>query len=397
MVLLARQYQYPRTEKFGAIGPLREKSCGLNLGFDGLGAARGQRFRKGPCASHPTRQISNWLHLSRFALPAPLKDAPYGISPASIPVMNLARIVLGLLNGILGYSAERIRRRVEVFPSTLATICAGLLCLLFAWSMNAEVRPIVFFSLRTATIDAFGKYLGNTESQNSASLQKGSFLWVDGLPEKERNDVISKLKAGDVETRRLSVDASGGNVIVPGGMIHDWEGIVFVPGVKIDDVLRILQDYDHQATYYAPDVEKARIESRDGNDFRVFLRFRRHKVVTVVLDTEHAITYYRDSPLKAHSRSSATRIAQVEDPGRPNEKEKAPGDDDGYLWRMETWWRMEERDGGVYVQNQAVTLTRDIPTGLGWLIEPFITKIPKETLEFTLQATRSAVLKNAKN
>jgi hypothetical protein len=64
---------------------------------------------------------------------------------------------------------------------------------------------------------------------------------------------------------------------------------------------------------------------------------------------------------------------------------------------METWWRMEERDGGVYVQNQAVTLTRDIPTGLGWLIEPFITKIPKETLEFTLQATRSAVLKNAKN
>ncbi|MGB2663369.1 MAG: hypothetical protein WAK48_05160 [Candidatus Acidiferrum sp.] len=194
--------------------------------------------------------------------------------------------------------------------------------------------------------------------------------------------------------RRLSVSSAGENVNVPGGMIHDWEGIVFVPGVKIDDVLKILQDYDHQATYYAPDVEQARIESHNGNEFHVFLRFRRHKVVTVVLDTEHDITYFRDSPLRAHSRSSATRIAQVEDPGGTHEKEKAPGKDDGYLWRMETWWRMQERDGGVYVQNEAVTLTRDIPTGLGWLIDPFITKIPKETLEFTLQATRSAVLKS---
>lgn len=78
-------------------------------------------------------------------------------------------------------------------------------------------------------------------------------------------------------------------------------------------------------------------------------------------------------------------------------REKTPGDDDGYLWRMETWWRLEEREGGVYVQNQVVTLTRDIPTGLGWLIEPFITKIPKETLEFTLQATRRAVQNRLKN
>ncbi|MGB9431722.1 MAG: hypothetical protein WBQ89_05735, partial [Candidatus Acidiferrum sp.] len=175
------------------------------------------------------------------------------------------------------------------------------------------------------------------------------------------------------------------------------EGIIFIPGVKIDDVLSVLQDYDHQTTYYAPDVERARIESRNGNEFRVFLRFRRQKVVTVVLDTEHMVTYYRDSPLKAHSRSSATRIAQVDDPGGPEEKEKSPGEDDGYLWRMETWWRLEERDGGVYVQNQVVTLTRDMPTGLAWLIGPFITKIPKETLEFTLQATRKAVLDKAKS
>jgi len=69
----------------------------------------------------------------------------------------------------------------------------------------------------------------------------------------------------------------------------------------------------------------------------------------------------------------------------------------GLIWRLASIARLEERDGGVYVQNQVVTLTRDIPTGLGWLIEPFITNIPRETLEFTLQATRKAVLNTAKN
>jgi hypothetical protein len=284
---------------------------------------------------------------------------------------------------------------MKAFYSTNKAASVVFLFLLLAFSLKA--RPIIFLSLKAVTVDAFGKYVAKTEAQNVASLQNGPFLWVESLPEKESADAFAKLKAGEVEMRRLSVNSAGENLNVPGGMVHDWEGIVFIPGVKLNDVLKILQDYDHQATYYAPDVEKARIESRNGNDFRVFLRFRRHKVVTVVLDTEHAITYFQDSPLKAHSRSSATRIAQVEDPGTPNETEKTPGDDDGYLWRMETWWRMEERDGGVYVQNQAVTLTRDIPTGLGWLIEPFITKIPKETLEFTLQATRSAVLKSVKN
>jgi len=93
----------------------------------------------------------------------------------------------------------------------------------------------------------------------------------------------------------------------------------------------------------------------------------------------------------AHSRSSALRIAEVENAGKSDEREKAPGDDGGFLWRMETWWRMEERDGGVYVQSEVASLTRNIPVGLGWLIGPFVTSIPRETLAFTLEATRKAV------
>ena len=174
-------------------------------------------------------------------------------------------------------------------------------------------------------------------------------------------------------------------------MIHHWTGVVFIPGAKLRDVLDVLEDYDRHSVYYAPDVERSKIESRDGDHFLIFLRFRRHKVVTVVLNTEHQVQYFHDAPGRAHSRSSAVRIAEVENPGKSDEREKKPGDDDGFLWGMETWWRMEERDGGVYVQSEVASLTRDIPTGLGWLIGPFVTDIPKETLTFTLDATRKAV------
>jgi hypothetical protein len=45
----------------------------------------------------------------------------------------------------------------------------------------------------------------------------------------------------------------------------------------------------------------------------------------------------------------------------------------------------------VYVQLEAISLTRDIPDGLGWLIRPFVTSIPRESLAFTLTRTREAL------
>src|SRR5207244_5557274 len=103
------------------------------------------------------------------------------------------------------------------------------------------------------------------------------------------------------------------------------------PEAKRGDVLGMLEDYDKHSVYYAPDVERSNAESRNGDHFRVFLRFRRHKVITVVLDTEHEIEYFRDAPERAHSRSSAVRIAEVENPGKSDEREKPPGQDGGFL------------------------------------------------------------------
>ncbi len=245
--------------------------------------------------------------------------------------------------------------------------------------------------LHSETVAAFDRYVYLTEERNEAELKRGSaLLWIDSLSPAQRTEAYAALKRGEVQIERLSTLDNGKPIVCPGGMIHHWVGVIFINGAKLDDVLGVLQDYDHQSTYYSPDVERSKIESHDGDHYRVFLRFRRHNVITVVLNTEHDVHYFHDAPGRAHSRSSAVRIAEVENPGARAEKEKQPGDDGGFLWRMETWWRMEERDGGVYVQSEAASLTRDIPTGLGWLVGPFITGIPKETLAFTLESTRKA-------
>jgi hypothetical protein len=257
---------------------------------------------------------------------------------------------------------------------------------------HAEAADPAPVTLKPDTLAAFDNYVKLTEARNAEELRRGAnLLWIDGLKDSERAEAYVAVRRGEVKMKKLETRENGERIRCPGGMIHHWAGVAFIPGAKLQDVLRVLQDYDHHAEYYAPDVEQSKIESRDGDHFLVFLRFRRHKVITVVLNTEHDVRYFRDSETREHSRSSAVHIAEVENPGKPNEREKLPGDDGGFLWRMETWWRMEERDGGVFVQSEVVSLTRDIPTGLGWLIGPFVTSIPKETLTFTLEATRKAV------
>lgn len=297
------------------------------------------------------------------------------------------------------FSLNLDSRMIQTMPTfarcSLQALAAGFLSLLPFFLVAAKPPQLLGHpTLKNQTLNAFNSYVSSTEAKNAGSLTGGNFLWIDDQGKSARQSAYEKLHRGEVLMERIS--ASGSSTEIPGGLVHDWEGIIFIPGAKLQDVLGILEDYNHQATYFAPDVEQARIEEHNGDNFRVFLRFRRVKIITVVLNTEHTVTYFHDSPTRAHSRSSAIRIAEVENPGTKSEREDPSGQDSGFLWRMETWWRVEEKDGGVYLQNQVVSLTRDIPAGLGWAVEPFVTSIPKESLEFTLGAVRRAVLAKTK-
>jgi hypothetical protein len=275
-------------------------------------------------------------------------------------------------------------------PGTFCWLMLPIAAWLFS-GVTAGV-PAASSGLNPETIAAFARYVHLTDVRNNAELKNGrDLLWIDGLPGAEKAEAYGAVRHGEVRMQKLETRDNGIAIPCPGGLIHHWVGVAYIPGANVSAVLAILRDYNQHSRYYAPDVEQSRIESHEGDHFRVFLRFRRRKVITVVLDTEHDVRYFEDAPGLAHSRSSAIRIAQVENPDTKGEHERLPGQDDGFLWGMETWWRIEERDAGVYVQSEVASLTRDIPAGLGWMIGPFVTSIPKESLTFTLDATRKAV------
>jgi len=251
--------------------------------------------------------------------------------------------------------------------------------------------------LKPKTAQAFDRYVNLTEQRIQSEIGVGKpFLWVHMRPEPQRQAARQRLRAGELVIERMNTLGDGKSIKVPDGLIHHWMAKVFIPNTSMEPVLRLVQDYDRHQIYYSPDVERSRIITRNGDDFQILLRFRRTKVITVVVDTYHNVHYGQLDDQHVYSFSHTTRIQEVENVGKQDERERPIGDDHGFLWRLNTYWRLQQADGGVYVQCEAVTLTRDIPTGLGWLVGPFVEKVPRESLTFTLAATRRAIETNGK-
>ncbi len=178
---------------------------------------------------------------------------------------------------------------------------------------------------------------------------------------------------------------------MPNGLIHDWIGAALIPNTTIEDTLALIQDYDNHKNIYKPEVIDSRLISHHANNFQIYLRLLKKKIITVVLDTHHDVHYRPLDRTRWICRSYTTRIAEVENAGTPGERVLPPDTGHGFLWRLYSYWRFQERDGGVYVECRAISLTRDVPFGLGWAIEPIIQKLPKESLINTLEATRRAL------
>ena len=237
--------------------------------------------------------------------------------------------------------------------------------------------------LKKQTEDAFASYLRTTEARLDKRLHDGDFLWADDTPDRKR-----RVQSGEVVVEPV---VGKGDAPIAGGLVHDWIGAVFIPRTSLEKTLALAQDVDRHKSVYQPEVRDSRLVNRSGNDLKVYLRLVKKKVITVVLNTYHDVRYVPVDPTRWYSRSYSTRIAEVENSGSAKERELPPGQDHGFLWRLDSYWSFEERDGGVYVECEAVSLTRDVPTGLGWLINPIVRSLPRESLTSTLRATRDAL------
>jgi hypothetical protein len=251
-------------------------------------------------------------------------------------------------------------------------------------------QPVDAADLNGKTVAAFDRYVRATEERLDSP--DAPFLWVDTLPAEDRKTRTASLRQGGLIIEPLTTRERGGEIEIPDGIVHHWLGVVFAPGVSLNSAVALLQDYNRHEVVYRPNIAASKLITRDGDRFKVALRFSMKKVITVVVNSEHDAQFTRHSPTRVSSRIHSTRIAEVENPGTPSERELPVGRDGGYLWRLNSYWRFEERDGGVYIQCESISLTRGIPYGLGWAVRPFVTSIPRETLAFTLETTRKALV-----
>jgi len=247
--------------------------------------------------------------------------------------------------------------------------------------------------LEPKTVAAFDRYVRLAEARMATEVRDPiRFLAIDAAPPAEREQVLARLRAGEVVMNRLQQRDNGREIEAPGGMLHHWVGLVFVRGATVREAVALMQDYDRHATVFEPAVVRSKLLARDGERFRVFLRFHMKKVISVTVDTENVAQFTTLSPDRAYSAIRSTRVTEVDEPGTPGERQKPEGQGGGFLWRLNTYWRYLERDGGTYIQCESITLSRDIPLGFGWLIGPFVTSIPRESLTFTLDRARKALL-----
>lgn len=245
-------------------------------------------------------------------------------------------------------------------------------------------QTVSVVQLTQQTLEAFLSYTREAEAGMESTFDGSApFLWSDENADRahpvHKGDILAQLWSGQSPVR------------VPNGLIHDWIGAAFIHGTSVEKVLARVQDYDNHKNIYKPEVMDSRLITHHGNHFTIYLRLLKKKIITVVLDTDHDVNYRQAGDDKWFCRSYTTRIAEVDDAGTAKEKVHPPDTGYGFLWRLYSYWKFNGTGDGVIVECRAISLSRDIPLGLGWVIEPIVKNLPRESLVNTLKATREAL------
>ena len=250
----------------------------------------------------------------------------------------------------------------------LRTLSLVVMLASFAGTLHAEAGA--------NAMAAFNRYVTQVESRLQQQHRAGGSMLAPG------ND--ARLRAGEFIHEEIT--PKGGQEL-PGALLHHWRGSCFVPGAYARQFEHIFNDYGSYARVYSPQVLRASAQSRGNGQYTALMRIRQHHVLTVVLDMIFDIQLHPVDAQHGYSLSHSTSINEIEAADTASEHALGATQDHGFLWRQYTYWSYEERDGGLYLQLESVSLSRSIPAGLGWAVKPFIESIPQESLQFTLSAT----------
>jgi hypothetical protein len=255
-------------------------------------------------------------------------------------------------------------------------IVAVFTVVLFCCSANA-------FGQSPAAVAAFDSYVGKVEARLAQQHRSATGFLTAAQP-------FDGLRSGEPIVERLT--PSDGSSL-PDALLHDWRGTAFVPGATAEDFERLLKNFDAYPKYFAPQVLQAKVLARNGDHLQAFMRVSQRHVITVVMDSTYDVSFGRLDAQHGYSRSKSTAISEIESVGTRSEHALSASEEHGFLWRLNTYWSYAERDGGLAIEIESISLTRSIPTGFGWAVRPFVESVPRDSLDFTLRSVCKALRK----
>jgi hypothetical protein len=290
-----------------------------------------------------------------------------------------------------------IGKKIAVAASSQSRRAKAARFLALLITILLSIQVLFAAELKKETIQAWDQYMqwANIKMQKEVS-DSSIFLIQNTLSPKEKASVQKQLQAGKVVVFSMpSIVPSGTHFSVPNGEIHHYWGSILLKNIKLPQLMQFLQDYDHHEGKFA-DVERSKLLEKKGDDYKIHYRLRRSKsVVTAYYNTEQECHYTYYGSNRISSQSAATKIAELDNPGKAAESEKTPGNDRGFLWRLVSWWRFEQVGDDVIVELESASLSRDIPTLVKLIpgVSSYIRSTPKETLESVLTDIRKNISK----
>jgi hypothetical protein len=237
--------------------------------------------------------------------------------------------------------------------------------------------------LKQQTLDSWEQYLRAANAHVQERAASGHFLWADESAER-----LAQLRAGEILVAPIGAHVPQA---VPNGLIHHWIGAAFIPGARIEDVVSLVRNYDHYSEYYKPSVLDAKTLSRKGDeDHFTMVVADKSMFMKRALDSEYQSHFVEVDSKKWYSVAETVHVHEVADFAQPGERIIPDGEGSGYIWRLCTISRYEERDGGVYIETEALALSRPIPMTLHWVVDPIVRRISRATLTSSLEQTRDA-------
>jgi putative flippase GtrA len=306
------------------------------------------------------------------------------LTPLDIPPVTASAIAIAVCSLVNFMTSEMV-----VFKTARTATTAALVLLLVplaetvplsaasATDMTAELTP--------AAVNAWQRY----EKQVDERYDRAAAAGADGYFAQDAFKLGSSWRqqvlAGQVPMAKLETATPGQAAFdIPDGKVHHWVGAVFLPRARLDDVIGRLKERAGRESESFSDVVASRLILRDGDRIKIFMKLRRDNIITVTYNTEHAVHYRSLGGARASSRSVSTKIAELEDAGTPREREKPIGNDHGFLWRLNAYWRFEQTDAGVIVECESVSLSRGVPSLLRLFVSGTVERIARDSLQNTL-------------